>query len=103
MMVGSPRFAAFSLAKAGNAEDENEDRFAAKTGRWLREGELARIALSDGATESAFAREWADVLVRSRWHEQLGVRLGHQASDVVPEDGLARWLHDVRRQLAART
>ena len=54
----------FWLPKAGNALDEYEDAFRVvypqKIGVSGRG--LARIAVSDGASESAFAREWADAL-----------------------------------------
>ena len=53
-------------AKAGNRPDECEDAF-----RVVYNGSLgqtpskgARIALSDGASEAAFARSWAQILVR---------------------------------------
>ena len=53
-----------SLQKAGNSPDEYEDAFRVvypqKIGASGRG--LARIAVSDGASESAFAREWANTL-----------------------------------------
>ena len=58
-VVGPPR--RFWLPKAGNRLDEYEDAF-----RTLYPGKIdasgsrsARIAVSDGASESAFARDWA--------------------------------------------
>ena len=54
----------FWLPKAGNRPDEYEDasrvRYPQRIGASSRGS--ARIAVSDGATESAFAREWANIL-----------------------------------------
>jgi hypothetical protein len=47
---------AFSLHKDGNAPEEYEDAFAGN----LKSG---RFAVADGATESSFARLWAELLV----------------------------------------
>lgn len=54
----------FWLSKAGNSPDEYEDAFrVVYPGRMGVSGRrTARIAVSDGASESAFAREWANVL-----------------------------------------
>ncbi len=63
MVLQSPT--EFWLPKAGNDPDEYEDAFRVAYPR--RDGEsgsdVARIAVSDGASESAFAREWANALV----------------------------------------
>lgn len=49
-----------SLPKAGHAWEENEDAFAlAVDGMWP-----IHAAVADGATESAFARAWAQTLVQ---------------------------------------
>ncbi len=45
----------FSLPKDGNAAEEYEDAAAADVGR-------GRFAIADGASESAFARRWAQLL-----------------------------------------
>ena len=54
----------FWLPKAGNRPDEYEDaskvRYPQRIGASSRGA--ARIAVSDGASESAFAREWANIL-----------------------------------------
>ena len=54
----------FSLPKAGNSPDEYEDAsrtvFPRRIGVSSRR--MARAAVSDGASESAFAREWANDL-----------------------------------------
>jgi len=59
----------FTLAKLGNSDAENEDKsyLASNT-----PGSPSFFALSDGATESAFASEWAEELVRSDWGCLLG-------------------------------
>ena len=46
---------AFWLPKAGNAESDYEDAFAVAG---------QRVAIADGATESSFARAWAEALVQ---------------------------------------
>jgi hypothetical protein len=51
----------FSVSKKGNTDFENEDCFVAPSAK--KEDTLFRFAVSDGATESAFAKEWADLLV----------------------------------------
>ena len=55
-------------AKAGNRPDECEDAYAFDP-LACRVGDLgvneARIAVSDGASESAFARNWSQVLTRA--------------------------------------
>jgi hypothetical protein len=49
---------AYRVAKDGNSSAENEDAFAA-------DAAAGRFAVSDGASESAFAPEWADLLATS--------------------------------------
>jgi hypothetical protein len=51
-----------SLAKGGNTEAENEDAWGAATSLGPR---VHRFALSDGATETSFSREWATILARA--------------------------------------
>ena len=57
----------FWLPKAGNHADEYEDaskvRYPQRIGASGRD--VARVAVSDGASESAFAREWANILTDS--------------------------------------
>jgi hypothetical protein len=48
-----------SVAKAGQDASENEDAAASHVGAALR------VAIADGATESAFSREWAQSIVRA--------------------------------------
>ena len=60
-----------SISKWGNAESENEDAWLARTHTWHNpkpssrglDREVFRIAVSDGATETSFSREWASMLV----------------------------------------
>ena len=56
----------FSVQKAGNAIAECEDIWD-----WVTRNPMVSIALSDGATESSFAREWARELVDAFVHRQL--------------------------------
>lgn len=52
---------AFSVPKAGNAESENEDAWAART---LYPGGY-RLSVADGATESSFSQLWSCLLVET--------------------------------------
>lgn len=52
-----------SAVKAGNSNDENEDRAAFRL-----QGDQLRLAIADGATESSFSGSWAKALVRT-WTE----------------------------------
>ncbi len=51
----------FQIPKAGNHPDECED----VSRIWLTSDGPARIVLCDGASESAFARSWAQILVNA--------------------------------------
>lgn len=54
-----PHVSVFALPKEGHAEAEYEDAGAySEVGRWP-----LRVAVADGATESAFARVWGELLV----------------------------------------
>ena len=55
-MVGSLNARGFCLARRGLSTDECEDA-------WAIDAESGRIAVSDGATESAFPGVWARLLV----------------------------------------
>lgn len=55
-----PTSTVFWMPKAGHRADEYEDAFAISEGE---EGPV-HVAIADGATESAFARAWAQRLVR---------------------------------------
>jgi len=48
-----------SLPKSGHTDAENEDAAAYDTERWP-----LHAAVADGATESAFSRQWAQLLVK---------------------------------------
>ncbi len=51
----------FTCSKAGNSSIENEDAFSIPPLK-IKDTYL-RTAIADGATESSFSREWADLLV----------------------------------------
>ena len=72
----------FQSPKAGNRTDECEDisMIAYPAG----EG-LARVALCDGASESAFAREWASILAHSFVRNTIDLR-------TLDELSLSEWL-----------
>jgi Protein phosphatase 2C len=78
--VPVPRWRALALPKEGHQPEEFEDAFAAKGGRF---------AIADGASESSFAREWAELLVEGF--------VGCGASQVT-----ADWLNPLRQRWAAK-
>lgn len=49
--------------KAGNSESENEDAYLIPSQKGIEEEIILKFAVSDGATESSFSKEWADLLV----------------------------------------
>ena len=76
------------LPKAGNSAEEYEDSFRVLYPE--QDGEsghavAARIAVADGATESAFAREWADALADAYVAQPPEL-------DNLTEDSLTAWL-----------
>ena len=75
------------IPKLGNRPDECEDDCRAiYPGRFGRDGSnSARFAVADGATESAFSREWAQILVRD-FVERTPDLVGNEP------DGLEEWL-----------
>jgi hypothetical protein len=74
-----PRWRAFSTPKGGHGPEEYEDAFAGKGGRF---------AVADGASESSFARRWAELLVEGF--------VGSADDEVTPG-----WLAPLRRRWAA--
>ncbi|GIW79926.1 MAG: hypothetical protein KatS3mg105_1733 [Gemmatales bacterium] len=70
----------FYVQKSGNSTDEYEDAFAASA-------KLGRFAIADGATESAFASEWARLLVERFVEEPFR----HKTQ-------FANWLPDVQKR-----
>ena len=72
-MSGSSQ--AFMLPKAGSSEADYEDAFALAAGR---------IAIADGATESSFARAWADALVHG-FTSEYGGGAGAEIGGDLPE------------------
>ena len=81
------------LPKAGNAPEEYEDAFRVvypqrigSSGRGL-----VRVAVSDGASESAFAREWANELADAFVAAPPDLR-------GLTEDSLGEWLLPARRR-----
>ncbi len=54
---------AFHVAKLGNAADEYEDAFSPES--FTDRVDEFRCAVADGASESVFAKTWAQALVRS--------------------------------------
>ena len=72
------------LAKGGNCPEEFEDAFRVDCSPQIGM-ELVRAAISDGASDSTFAREWARILVDSFIDRPLDI-LG------LTEDYLKEWL-----------
>jgi serine/threonine protein phosphatase PrpC len=56
-------FLSVSLSKLGNSEDENEDSILEASKSEVESGTIVRFAISDGATESSFSKEWSKFLV----------------------------------------
>jgi hypothetical protein len=52
-----------SLAKVGNSVNENEDNVLVPSNSDLESEPIIKFAISDGATESSFSKEWSDLLV----------------------------------------
>ncbi len=83
----------FWLPKAGNSETEYED--ASRVVYPQRIGEsgrgTVRLTVSDGASESAFAREWATILTDA---------FGSRPPDLVDfsADSLREWLQPVQKE-----
>jgi hypothetical protein len=63
----------FWTPKRGNSAQEFEDAFWPPDPLDLRSN-LLRFAIADGATESSFARSWAQLLVRAYCRNQLNVK-----------------------------
>lgn len=85
--------ATFWLPKRGNSETEYEDAFWPS--REARNGAYgARFAAADGATESSFAKLWAQLLVRGFGKDEFGIE--SLAEHLPSLQG--RWLRMVRRR-----
>jgi hypothetical protein len=52
-----------SIAKVGNSLNENEDNVLVPSISELNSEPIIKFAISDGATESSFSKEWSDLLV----------------------------------------
>ena len=88
-----PPYRLFSVAKLGNRADENEDACRGVLPHPRNDQTRpARLAIADGATEAAFSREWANILVdRFVDHEPLNL---HD----LREKTLAGWLEPCREE-----
>ncbi len=110
-------FHRFALPKAGNDASDYEDAMFpplhAPITRRVRRRSLARVAIADGATESSFARLWAELLVegygtghltptklveglpalQTEWLQQVSVRpLPWYAEEKVRDGAFSTWL-----------
>lgn len=56
-------FKSISLPKFGNSVDENEDNILEPSKSETKTEALVKFAISDGATEASFSKEWSDLLV----------------------------------------
>ena len=59
----SCQFKSISLPKFGNSADENEDNILEPSKSEIETETIVKFAISDGATESSFSKEWSDLLV----------------------------------------
>lgn len=57
------KYKCFHLPKSGNSEEEYEDAFSKP--HFKKHSSEFKIAIADGATESSFSKEWAQILVNS--------------------------------------
>lgn len=55
-------FRSITTQKLGNSIDENEDNILEPSKSEIEFDTLVRFAVSDGATESSFSKEWSDLL-----------------------------------------
>lgn len=58
-------YKSITTPKFGNSIDENEDNLLEPSKSEIESDTLVRFAISDGATESSFSKEWSDLLVSS--------------------------------------
>lgn len=56
-------YKSITTQKFGNSIDENEDNLLEPSKSEIEFDTLVRFAISDGATESSFSKEWSDLLV----------------------------------------
>ncbi len=79
------------LPKAGNSSEEYEDSSRAAYPKRFDGGRAARMAVSDGASESAFAREWANSLTAGFVTRPLDL-------GALDEDSLREWLSPAQNE-----
>lgn len=93
------RFSCFWLPKAGHTVQEYEDAYAGPA----KQGHTFRLAIADGATESAYAREWAMALTEAfvigeeQWLEHARMRWQQKTKRETPE----RWYLTLKKQTGA--
>jgi hypothetical protein len=79
-----PLLRSFTVAKAGNADAENEDAYLCHPGE--RDGEFL-LAVADGATDSLFSGIWARLLV-----EEFPTIMASRASRARRSKAFRRWI-----------
>ena len=91
MNVQPPR--GFSFAKDGNRPDENEDaaRYSIPEPPDCS-GRPVRLVIADGATESAFSKRWANILV-NRFVDARPLDMAN-----LSEETFSRWLEPCQRE-----
>lgn len=57
-------YISISQPKIGNSKDENEDSVLVPSFSELESDVVIKFAISDGATEASFSKEWSNLLVR---------------------------------------
>ncbi len=100
-MRGQQPCRAFSVSKAGHGDDENEDRFRAPAG-FSAGGNLGALAVSDGATEASFSREWADAMVGTNWRG-LTEAPTVSGTDILDSAFVEPWVTEARVTFAQHT
>jgi hypothetical protein len=59
------KFSSITTPKLGNSVEENEDNILKPSKQEAESDIILKFAISDGATESSFSKEWSDLLVSS--------------------------------------
>lgn len=91
----------FSVPKVGHQDNENEDRFRAPAG-FRAGGNLVALAVSDGATEASFSREWADAMVETNWCLLTEVPTV-SGTDILEPALIEPWVREARATFARHT
>jgi serine/threonine protein phosphatase PrpC len=85
---------AYYLPKAGNIQDEYEDAYWPKT-LPSNEADSFSFGIADGATETSFSGEWAQILVQAYCERKISYRKKFKTLPELQKD----WLLKVGQKL----